>query len=333
MRKPPEDSMPQRVAVFVLAAIGLFAFTAAGTAQPYPSRTVTIVCPYPAGGPTDQTARVIADFLSRKFNQSFIVENVTGGGTTIATNRVAKASPDGYTLLLHNLQISANATLYKNAPFDTAKDLTGIMLVNNNPLVLVGRKDLPPNTLSELLAFMKKERLKAALPGYGATGHLATTLLAQEAGVTVDQIPYRGAAPAMTDLMGGHVDLFFGTPQSVVPQVKSGDLKAYGVTSKIPLPQLPDVESLVKVLGPKLEILYWQAIYAPAGTPVPVIETLNDALQEAVSDPAVIKTWDTQGFFIYPKELRTPAAANALLKSEIERWGQVIRDNNIHVDQ
>ena len=325
--------MPQRVAVFALAVIGLFGFTATATAQPYPGRTVTIVCPYPAGGPTDQTARVIADFLSRKFNQSFIVENITGGGTTVATNRVTKASPDGYTLLLHNLQISANATLYKNVPFDTEKDLTGIMLINNDPLVLAGRKDLPPNTLSELLAFMKKERLKAALPGYGATGHLATTLLAQEAGVTVDQIPYRGAAPAMTDLLGGHVDLFFATPQSIVPQVKSGQLKAYGVTSKTRLEQLPEVESLVKVLGPKLEILYWQALYAPAGTPEAVIETLNAALQEAVSDPAVIKTWDSQGFFIYPREMRTPAAANALLRSEIERWGQVIRDNDIHVDQ
>ena len=121
--------MPQRGAAFALAVIGLFGFTATATAQPYPGRTVTIVCPYPAGGPTDQTARVIADFLSKKFNQSFIVENVTGGGTTVATNRVTKASPDGYTLLLHNLQISANATLYKNVPFDTEKDLTGIMLI------------------------------------------------------------------------------------------------------------------------------------------------------------------------------------------------------------
>ena len=325
--------MLQRVAVLALAAVGLFALTAPGTAQPYPSRTVTIVCPYPAGGPTDQTARVIANFLSKKFNQTVIVENVTGGGTIIATNRVAKAAPDGYTLLLHNLQISANATLYKNMPFDTAKDLTGVMLVNNNPLVLVGRKDLPPNTLPELLTFMKQERLKAALPGYGATGHLATTLVAQQAGVSIDQIPYRGAAPAMTDLMGGHVDLFFGTPQSVVALVKSRQLKAYGVTAKTRLEELPDVESFVKVLGPKLEILYWQAMYAPAGTPEAVIETLNVAMQEAVSDPAIVKTWDTEGFLIYPKEMRTPAAANALLRSEIARWSEVIRDNNIHVDQ
>src|SRR6202162_294725 len=137
--------MLQRAAVFALTAAGLLLSAAPGGAQPYPSRTVTIVCPYPAGGPTDQTARVIANFLSKKFNQNFIVENVTGGGTSIPTTRVAKASPDGYTLLLHNLQISANATLYKNVPFDTAKDLTGIMLINNDPLVLAVRNDLPPN--------------------------------------------------------------------------------------------------------------------------------------------------------------------------------------------
>jgi tripartite-type tricarboxylate transporter receptor subunit TctC len=138
----------------------------------------------------------------------------------------------------------------------------------------------------------------------------------------------------VTDLMGGHVDLFFGAPQSVLPQVKSGQLKAYGdVTSKTKLAQLPNVESLVKVLGPKLEILYWQAMYAPAGTPEAVIKTLNVAIQEAVSDPTIIKAWDTEGFFVYPKEMRTPAAANALLESEIVRWGQVIRDNNIHIDQ
>ena len=322
----------RRIAV-ALAVVGLSVLAAPATAQQYPSRTVTIVVPYPAGGPTDQTARQVAALLSKKFGQNFIVENVTGGGTIIATNRVVKATPDGYTLLLHNLQISANATLYKNLPFDTEKDLAAVMLVNNNPLVLVGRKDLPPNTLPELLAYMKKERLKAALPGYGATGHLATTLVAQEAKVQVDQIPYRGAAPAMTDLLGGHVDLFFGTPQSIMPQVKAGQLKAYGVTSKDKLDQMPNVESFVTVLGPKLDIIYWQAMFAPAGTPAAVIDTLNAALQEAVSDPALVKTWDAEGFYAFPKDRRSVAAATGFLKSEVARWGQVIRDNNIHVDQ
>ena len=134
-------------------------------------------------------------------------------------------------------------------------------------------------------------------------------------------------------MLGGHVDLFFATPQSIVPQVKAGQLKAFGVTSATKLDKLPEVGSFVKALGPKLEILYWQAMYAPAGTPDAVINTLNAALQEAVSDPAIIKMWDDEGFFIYPKEQRTVAFANATLKSEIARWGQVIRDNNIHVDQ
>ena len=139
------------------------------------------------------------------------------------------------------------------------------MLINRNPLVLVGRKTLAPNTLEDLIALMKQQRLKAAIAGYGTTGHLATTLFAQEAGVTLDQIPYRGAAPALTDLLGGQIDLFFATPQSVVQQVATGALKAYGVTSKEKLPEFPNAESFPAVLGPKLDVVYWQAMFAPAG--------------------------------------------------------------------
>jgi tripartite-type tricarboxylate transporter receptor subunit TctC len=325
--------MLQRIVAFALAAVGLFAFTTPAMAQQYPSRMVTIVCPYPAGGPTDRTARVIANLCRRNSTRISSSRTSPAGAPSLPPTASPKLRRTATRYFCTICRFSANATLYKNIPFDTAKDLIGVMLVNNSPLVLVGRKDLQPNTLPELLAFMKKERLKAALPGYGATGHLATTLVAQEAKVPIDQIPYRGAAPAMTDLMGGHVDLFFGTPQSVLPQVKSGQLKAYGVTSQNKLEQLPNVESLVKVLGPKLEILYWQAMYAPAGAPEAVINTLNAAMQEVVSDPTIIETWDTEGFVIYPKEMRSPAAANALLKSEIMRWGEVIRDNNIFVDQ
>ncbi len=311
----------------------MFVFAAPAPAQQYPNRTVTIVVPYPAGGPTDEAARVIGNSLSKKFGQNFIVENVTGAGTIIGTNRVAKATPDGYTLLLHNLQISANVTLYKNLPFDTAKDLAPVMLFNRNPLVLVGRKTLEPNTLKDLIALAHKEHLKAALPGYGATGHLTTTLLAQEAKMQIDQIPYRGAAPAITDLLGGHVDLFFATPQSIVQQVSTGRLKAYGITSKEKLALLPTAESIPDVLGPKFEIVYWQAMFAPAGTPDAVIKTLNAALRETVSDPGLLKTWSSEGVSAFPENQRTPEAAGALLKSEIARWGEVIRTNNIHVDQ
>jgi tripartite-type tricarboxylate transporter receptor subunit TctC len=223
--------------------------------------------------------------------------------------------------------------LLKNLPFDTAKDIVPVMLVNKNPLVLVGRPGLAPNNLKDLIALMKKERLREALPGFGTTGHLTSALFAQEAKVQIDFIPYRGAAPAMNDLLGDHVDLFVGTPQSVVPHVAAGKLKAYAITSKDKVPQLPTAESLVDALGPKFEIVYWQGMFAPAATPPEVIKTLNAALQDAVSDPEIIKTWPDQGFATFPKDQRTPAAASAMMKSEIERWGQVIRDNNIQATQ
>src|SRR5919197_3764797 len=188
-----------------IAAILLFAAAsiAPALAQQYPSRPVTIIVPYPAGGPTDQLARTIAPKFSDRLGQNFIVENVSGGGTTIATARVARAAPDGYTLLLHNLQISANVALYPKLAFDTEKDLTAIAMVNNNPLVLVGRKTLAANSLAELTAWMKTTTAKMAHPGTGSTGHLSTFLLAQALGVTVDHIPYRGAAPALQDISGG----------------------------------------------------------------------------------------------------------------------------------
>jgi tripartite-type tricarboxylate transporter receptor subunit TctC len=309
--------------------ISLIIWAAPGLAQQYPQRTVTVIVPYPAGGPTDQVGRMLAPALSEKLGQNVIIENVSGGATTIATARVARAVPDGHTLLLHNLQISANVSLYKNLPFDTEKDLTPIIFINNNPLVLVGRKTLEPNTLKELIAYMKTKVVKFAHPGAGATGHLATSLVAQEAKVTVDLIPYRGAAPALQDIIGGHVDLFFATPQSVVEQVASAQMKAYGITAKEKSPQFPTAASFVQELGPKLEILYWHALFAPAGTPAPIVERLNAVMQEIMADPALLKSWADTGVTPYPKDQRSTAAARTLLHSEIARWGQVVRDNNI----
>jgi tripartite-type tricarboxylate transporter receptor subunit TctC len=298
-------------------------------AQTYPNRVVTIIVPYPAGGPTDQLARQLAPALGDKLGQNVIVENQSGGGTTIATARVARAAPDGHILLLHNLQISANVSLYPNLPFDTEKDLAPVIFINNNPLVLVGRKTLEANSLKELIAWMKTSVPKMSHPGTGSTGHLATTLFAQEARIKADHIPYRGAAPALQDVIGGHVDLFFATPQSVVAQVAAGQMKAYGITAKQTSPQIPSAASLAAELGPKLEVLYWHALFAPAGTPDAIVEKLNTTIQEIMTDPAILKSWADTGVAPYPKESRTPAAARALLKSEIERWGQVVRDNNI----
>jgi tripartite-type tricarboxylate transporter receptor subunit TctC len=319
----------RRVVSVVAAIVCLIVWAAPGFAQQYPQRPVTLIVPYPAGGPTDQLARVLAPKLSEKLGQNFIVENVSGGATTIATGRVARATPDGHMLLLHNLQISANVGLYKNLPFDTEKDLTPIIFVNNNPLVLVGRKSLEPNTLKELIAYMKTHVVKFAHPGAGATGHLATSLVAQEAKVKVDHIPYRGAAPALQDIIGGHVDVFFATPQSVVEQVASGQMKAYGITAKEKSPQFPTADSFVQELGPKLEILYWHALFAPAGTPTAIVDRLNSVLQEIMADPVVLKSWADTGVTPYPKDQRSTEAARTLLHSEIARWSQVVHDNNI----
>jgi tripartite-type tricarboxylate transporter receptor subunit TctC len=323
----------KRFMVSAAAALSLAAMLATAVAQQYPSRNVTIIVPYPAGGPTDETARMVAQSLSAQLKQSFVVEDIGGGGAIIGSEKVARAGPDGYTLLVHNLQIAANVSLYENLPFDTVKAFAPVMLINRNPLVLVGRKTLEPSTLGDLVVLLKRQTLKAAIPGYGTTGHLATTLFAQEAGVSLDQIPYRGAAPAVTDLLGGQIDLFFATPQSVVQQVATGALKAFGVTSNEKLPEFPTADSFPVTFGPKLDVVYWQAMFAPARTPDPVIAALNKGLQNAVSDPALVNIWTAQDVSVFPPDQRSPAAANALLHSEIARWGKVIRDNNIHIQQ
>jgi len=308
-----------------------FAVTALASAhaQSYPSRPVTIIVPYPAGGPTDQVTRQIAPKMAAKLGQNFVVENVSGGGTNIAGQRVARSAPDGYTLFVHNLQISANVSLYKSLPFDTEKDFLPIAMINSNPLVLVGRKSLEAKTLPELVAWMKKNPARMGHPGVGSTGHLATALLAQALGVEVTHIPYRGAAPMLQDTLGGHIDLFFATPQQVIGQFASGEVKVFGITSKETSPQFPGVPSFVTAYGPKMNIDFWQIMLAPAGTPKPVVDALNGALQEALTDPDILKAWAASSMVPYPKAQQTPVGAATYLKSEIERWGQVVRDNKI----
>ena len=329
------DPAMKRLATVALAFAGIAAVAAPARAQDFPSRTVTIVVPFPAGGPTDELARLIGNGLSNKFNQSFIVQNISGGGANIASNHVAHAAADGYTLLLHNLAIASNVTLYKGQDlgFDTEKDFRPVMFLNRNPLVLAGRKSLDPGNLAELVAWMKTHRVKFAIPGYGTTGHLATVLFAREAKLDIDLIPYRGGAPIVSDLLGDHVDLFFGTPQQLVPQIAAGKLKAFGLTTTEKSAQLPDADSFAKMFGPKLEIQYWQALFAPSGTPDTVVGRINASLQDVVADPAIIKIWTGEGVSTFPKEERSAEAGRAIMKSEIARWGQVIRDNNIHLEK
>jgi tripartite-type tricarboxylate transporter receptor subunit TctC len=307
--------------------LGLLCSTLA-LAQNYPAKAVNIIVPYPAGGPTDTLARQVAQRLTEKLGQPFVVENLTGGNTLIATGRVAKAAGDGYTLLLHNLQISANVTLYPDAPYNTERDLTTVGFINRNPLVMVGRKGLPPNNLRELVAYMKDHNLNIAHPGAGATGHLATTLFLQEAKLKATLVPYRGAAPAMQNILGEQVDMFLSTPQAVVKLVQAGRIKAYGITTKEHYPQFPGVASFTEI-SPKLEIFYWQALFAPSSTPKPIVEKLNGVLQEFESDPAILKQWEAEGVSPFPKEERSVEGGQQVMRSEIARWRQVIQDNHI----
>jgi tripartite-type tricarboxylate transporter receptor subunit TctC len=317
------------VRVLLAAALSALAGAAGANAQSYPTRPVTIIVPYPAGGPTDLVARQLGPKLSAKFGQNFIIENVSGGGTNIAGQRVARSAPDGHTLYIPNIQLSINVSLYKSLPFDTEKDFAPIAMLNSNPLVLAGRKSLAANTLPELVTWMKTAPAKMAHPGIGSSGHLATFLLAQAMGVKVDHIPFRGAAPMLQNTLGGHVDLFFATPQQVVGPITGGELKGFGVTSKQPSPLLPGVASFVQAYGPKLEILFWHILVAPSGTPQPIVNALSAAVQEAVQDQTILAAWAKTGVSAFPKEQQTPAGAAAYLKKEIAHWGQVVRDNNI----
>jgi tripartite-type tricarboxylate transporter receptor subunit TctC len=301
------------------------------TAQEFPSRVITIIVPYPAGGPTDATARVLAAGLGARLGQQVVVENVSGAGSTLGMQRVARAAADGYTLLLHNMAFTSALALLPNVKLDPVTDFAPIGLVNSNGNIIVGRKDLPANSLKELIGWMKSGvAVKFAHPGIGNMGHLCAALFNQAIGATnIDYIPYRGGAPATQDVVAGHADLFCSTAQLVMQPIQSGQIKGFGITAQAPLPQLPNVPSLVKELGPKLEITYWHGLFAPAATPRAVIDKLNATVREVVADPKVMKAWTDTGILVYPPAQQTTAAALELVKSEMKRWGDVIRENKI----
>ncbi|MCC7347575.1 MAG: tripartite tricarboxylate transporter substrate binding protein BugD [Variibacter sp.] len=306
----------------------------AAAAETYPSRVITLISPYPPGGVTSDTARLIAEGLQARLGQPVIVENVGGAGATMGVARVARAAPDGYTLLIHNMAVASSVSLFKNLPYDARKDLAGIALLNTSPLILVGRKSLPPTTLPELLAWFKtKPTVRFAAPGIGNIGHLCGTLVSRSVEVPFDMIPYRGGAPAQLDLLAGHIDMTCSTSQGVVEPIKSGLLKGFGVTSAEPYEPLPELASLPNAGFPKLGIRYWHGMYAPARTPPEVIAKLNAAVRAVLADPKTAEQWRKLGIAVYEPAGQTPEAATAYLHQEIERWAEVIRENRIEGPQ
>ena len=315
----------------ISACIGVAASLAPVMAQEFPSKQVTIVVPFPAGGPVDATARLFAASMSEKFGKPVIVENIGGAGTSIGSLKVARSTADGHTLLLQNLALAATSTLYPQSGLDPAAQFSTVAFLASNPLALVGRKGLAANTLDELVAWMKTNQAKVAHPGVGTTGHLTSVVMAKRIGAEINLVPYRGAAPAMQDVVAGHVDLFIGTPLSVAELVANGTLKGYGVTSKDAVPALPKVESLTKV-SPDLEVQFWTALFAPAGTPKPVIDKLGAAIDEIIASETVVKAWKATDQQAYSKADRSPERGDAIFRGEVKRWSALVRENNIKAD-
>jgi tripartite-type tricarboxylate transporter receptor subunit TctC len=306
----------------------------AASAQTYPNRPVTMIVAFPPGGADDATARILQDAMQNALGQPIVIENVGGAGGMIAAAKAAKADPDGYTILLHQDALAAGMTLYPNLTFDAKKDFVPIGLVNTTTNTLAGRPTLPPNNFGELLRWMKApaQSVRVGHPGIGSFGHLAEVQTFRVLGVKVVQVPYRGAGPALVDLLSGQVDL--GPISAVVaePLVNSGKLKAYAILGRNRFSGLPDVPTMGDLGYQNLNLDFWHMLLAPAGTPRPIIDKLNGALRTALADAKVQKTYADGGMDEYPADEETPEAAAALLTREIKLWGDVIRSNNISVE-
>jgi tripartite-type tricarboxylate transporter receptor subunit TctC len=305
--------------------------TGLASAQSYPDRPVTMLVAFPPGGVDDTIARMIQPALEKALGQTIVIENLGGAGGMIAATKAAHAAPDGYTILLHQDALAAGMTLHPDRTFGAVKDFVPIGLINTAPTTLAARPTLPPNDIEELLRWMKEpgHNVKIGHPGVGSFGHLADALICQELGWKVTQVPYRGAGPALVDLLSGQVDLGIIGGVVAVPLVKSGKLKAYAIIGRKPYAGLPELKTFGALGHKKLDIDFWHMLLAPAGTPQPIVGKLNAALRAAIADAKVQKLFADGGMETYPSNQETPAAASALLKAEIKLWGDVIRANHI----
>jgi tripartite-type tricarboxylate transporter receptor subunit TctC len=300
-------------------------------AQTYPNRPITMLVAFPPGGVDDAIARMIQPALEKALGETIVIENVGGAGGIIAASRAAHAPPDGYTILLHQDALAAGMTLYPDRNFDAVKDFVPIGLINTAPTTLSASPTLPPNNLDELLRWMKApgRTVKFGHPGVGSFGHLADSLICQELGWKVTQVPYRGAGPALVDLLSGQVDLSIIGGVVAAPLVKSGKLKSYAIVGKTPYAGMPQLKTMGQLGYKKLDIDFWHMLLAPAGTPQPIVDKLNTALRAMLADAKVQQLFTSAGMVTYPADQQTPAAASALLQAEIKLWGDVIRANHI----
>ena len=310
------------------------AWSAAAWGQGYPNRTVTLVVPFAAGGPTDVVARTLGASMSKTLGQTVVIENKTGAGGTVAANMVAKANPDGYTIFIHHNGMATATALYRKLPFNPLTDFEYIGQVADVPMTMLARKDLPPDNLRDFMAYVRnnKEKINLANAGLGAVSHLCGLLFMSAMGVELTTVPFSGTGPAMNALLGGQVDLLCDQTTQTVPLIKDGRVKVYGVTVPQRLAVLPNVPTLDEQGLKGFEVKVWHGMYAPKGTPQPVIDRLNAALRFAMQDPEVKKRLTDLSSDVAPLEKITPAGLRTHLESEIGKWGPVIRKAGVYAD-
>ncbi len=323
-----------RAGVFRLVMLALLASTAcvAHAQSPYPSQPIRLIVPFPPAGGTDTVARFIADKIHAGSGASFIVDNRPGAGGNIGLDVVAKAAPDGYTLgMAQTANLAINPSLYPRMPYDALRDIAPVALVAGQPMVVVVRTESPWHTLKDLIDAGKAapRTITMGSPGNGTVGHLTGELFARQAGFTLVHVPYRGANQALTDLMGGQIDFYLSTPQSVIGSLKAAKLRALAVSSAKRLPALGDVPTIAESGFPGFDVTDWKMLVAPAGTPDAVLRKLHDDVQAALSRPETAGQLEAEGSIALKG---SQADAVRFVKSENERWGKVVRDAGVKID-
>jgi tripartite-type tricarboxylate transporter receptor subunit TctC len=319
----------------LLALSALMATTAALAA--YPEKPITVIVPFAAGGPTDKVARDLAEVLRKGLNnQTVIIENVGGAGGTLGAAKAAKASPDGYTLLLHHIGMATSPALYRNMPYKTLEDFEYIGMVNEVPMTLIGRSTLPANNFAELRTWINanKGKINLANAGLGAASHLCGLLFQQAMAVDMTTVPYKGTAPAMTDLLGGQVDLMCDQTTNTTSQIEAGKVKAFAVSTLKPLttPALSKLPTLDSQGLKGFNVSIWHGMYAPKGTPKAVVDQVNAALRNALKDPEFIKRQEALGAVIITDARLSGAEHKKFVEAEINKWGPAIKAAGQYAD-
>jgi tripartite-type tricarboxylate transporter receptor subunit TctC len=320
---------------FRLAAIAAaLTLATSAVAQQYPTKSILMLVPYAAGGPTDTVARVVAQSMAKPLGQTVIVENKPSAGGILAPEQVKNSKADGYTILIHHIGMATVPALYRQLRFNPLTDFDYIGLINEVPMTIIANEKVPAKNLQEFLAYIKsnKDKVSYANAGIGAASHLCGMLFMSAIQTDLLTVPYKGTGPAMNDLLGGQVTFMCDQTTNTTSQIKSGKVKAYGVTAPQRVSSLPDLPTLQEQGLKGADVAIWHALYAPKGTPKPVIDKLVSALQETVKDESVKKRFADLGATTYPPEKATPQALQAHLKSEIDKWTPLIKKAGVYAD-